>query len=341
MQQTRNARSGSAALGAAGAVLTAISPTTTKAQVTDPGADTLPKSLPAQLVQDFRGAFGEHHARAVHSKGVILQGSFEPSAESRELSKAALFTRVVAVIVRFSDFTGLPDIPDTSASANPRGLAIKFLLPDGSNLDVVNHSFNGFPVATAAEFGALLRALGRSPAGTPSPTPFEEFLAAHPAAKAFFTTQKPPPESFATTAFYGVNAFFFTDAAGQSRPVRYRFVPEAGEHCLDPAALQTRSATYLMDDITARVADAPVRFTWLAQLGESQDRLDDPSAAWPESRPLVKLGTIAIDRVGPNTPAADRGLVFLPGTLPPGIGIADPMVTIRNAAYPVSFHERQ
>jgi catalase len=123
--------------------------------------------------------------------------------------------------------------------------------------------------------------------------------------------------------------------------VRYRFVPEAGEHCLDPAALQTRSATYLMDDITARVADAPVRFTWLAQLGESQDRLDDPSAAWPESRPLVKLGTIAIDRVGPNTPAADRGLVFLPGTLPPGIGIADPMVTIRNAAYPVSFHERQ
>jgi hypothetical protein len=165
MQQTRNARSGSAALGAAGAVLMAISPTTTKGQVTDPGADTLPKSLTAQLVQDFHGAFGEHHARAVHSKGVILQGSFEPSPESRELSKAALFTRVVAVIVRFSDFTGLPDIPDTSASANPRGLAIKFLLPDGSNLDVVNHSFNGFPVATAAEFGAFPAGARAQPGG--------------------------------------------------------------------------------------------------------------------------------------------------------------------------------
>jgi catalase len=40
-------------------------------------------------------------------------------------------------------------------------------------------------------------------------------------------------------------------------------------------------------------------------------------------------------------PAADRDLLFLPGSLPPGIGIADPMVTVRNAAYPVSFHQRQ
>ncbi len=79
----------------------------------------LPKRLPAQLVQDLHGAFGEHHARAVHTKGVILQGSFAPSAAARKLSSAAVFTHAVPVIVRFSDFTGLPDIPDTSGSANP------------------------------------------------------------------------------------------------------------------------------------------------------------------------------------------------------------------------------
>jgi catalase len=303
--------------------------------------ELLPKRLPAQLVEDFHGAFGEHHARAVHTKGIILQGHFEPSAEARSLSMATLFTRPVPVIVRFSDFTGLPDIPDTSGNANPRGFAVKFLLPDGSNLDIVNHSFNGFPVATAAEFSALLQALGHSPAGTPSPTPFEGFLASHPTAKTFFTTQKPPPESFATTAFFGVNAFFFTDAAGHSRPIRYRFLPQAGEHYLDEAALRGRSPTYLIEDIAGRVAKAPVRFTWFAQLGEPGDRIDDPSVAWPESRRLVKLGVITIDKAGPNTSVADKSLLFLPGGLPPGIGIADPMVTIRNAAYPVSFHERQ
>ena len=34
-------------------------------------------------------------------------------------------------------------------------------------------------------------------------------------------------------------------------------------------------------------------------------------------------------------------LAFLPGSLLPGIEIADPMVSIRNAAYPVSFRARQ
>lgn len=302
---------------------------------------SLPERLPAQLVADFHGAFGEHHARAVHTKGIILQGSFEPSAEARSLSVATLFKQAEPVIVRFSDFTGLPDIPDTSGSANPRGFAVRFLLADGSNLDIVNHSFNGFPVSSAADFSTLLQALGHSPPGTAAPTPFDAFLSAHAAAKSFFTTQKPPPESFATTAFFGVNAFYFTDARGHSVPVRYRFVPEAGEHYLDATALASRAADYLMVEIARRVAKAPVRFTWFAQIGEGADKIDDPAIPWPDSRKLVKLGVITIDKAGPNTAPADKALAFMPGTLPPGIGIADPMVTIRNAAYPVSFHERQ
>jgi catalase len=307
--------------------------------VNDPNAR--PQALPSQLVDDFRGAFGDHHARAVHTKGIILEGSFKPSVEARTLSKASVFKATVPVIVRFSDFTGLPDIPDTSASASPRGFAVKFLMPDGSNLDIVNHSFNGFPVATAAEFSALLQALGRSGPGVAKPTPFDAFLGAHPVAKTFFTTQKPPPESFATAEYFGVNAFLFTDGASRSRPVRYRFVPEAGQHYLDEEALKTRSATYLSEEIATRVAKAPARFTWYAQLGQPGDTIDDPSTAWPETRKLVKLGVITIDRLGPNTIDADRALLFLPGSILPGIEIADPMVTIRNAAYPVSFKQRQ
>ena len=85
----------------------------------------------------------------------------------------------------------------------------------------------------------------------------------------------------------------------------------------------------------------PVRFTWYAQLAEPGDVIDDPSVAWPEGRRLVKLGVLTIDHAGPNTAEADQSLAFQPGSLLSGIEIADPMVTIRNAAYPVSFHERQ
>ncbi len=257
------------------------------------------------------------------------------------MSYADVFKSGVPIIVRFSDFTGIPDIPDNSFDANPRGFAVKFLMPDGSNLDIVSHSFNGFPVGKSAEFSQLLQAIGASPAGSPKPTAFDGFLGAHPIAKTFFTTQKPPPLSWGTTAYYSVNAFQFTNAAGQSRFVRYRFLPEAGEHGLDAAELKARGPNYLSEEIVRRVKSAPVRFGWYAQIAEGADVIDDPSVAWPDSRKLVKLGEIEIDQMDANTAIADRSLLFLPGSVPAGIAIADPMLTVRNAAYPVSFHQRQ
>ncbi|WP_406857671.1 catalase family peroxidase [Alsobacter sp. KACC 23698] len=304
-------------------------------------AETDQSDLPAQLVRDFHGAFGDRHARAVHAKGIFFEGSFQPSVEAPRLSTASLFTGRRPVTVRFSDFTGLPDIPDTSGDANPRGLAIKFDLPGGGTYDIVSHSFNGFPVATAAEFSTLLQALPKSGPDAPKPTPLDTFFASHPRALAFFTTQKPPPESFATSAYFGVNAFYFTNAAGQKLPVRYRFVPGAGERYLTADAVKASSANFLMDEIGPRVATHPVTFTWLAQVGDPGDKIDDPSLAWPESRRQVTLGVITIDKAVPNTPERDRALLFLPGDVPSGIGIADPMVEVRNAAYPVSFGERQ
>ena len=306
-----------------------------------PMTDATASDLPAQLVQDFHGAFGNRHVRAVHAKGVILEGNFVPSPDARNLSTAEVFSGTRKVTVRFSDFTGLPDIPDASGDANPRGLAIKFELPGGATYDIVAHSFNGFPVATAAEFSALLQALPKSGPTAPKPTPIDLFFASHPRAMAFFTTQKPPPESFATAAYFGVNAFWFSDATGRKLPVRYRFIPAAGEHYLTSDAMSERSANYLMDEIRTRVAEGSVQFTWLAQIGEPGDKVEDPSVAWPEIRRLVNLGVITIETAPEATPTRDRALLFLPGVVPPGISVADPMIDVRNAAYSVSFSERQ
>jgi catalase len=97
----------------------------------------------------------------------------------------------------------------------------------------------------------------------------------------------------------------------------------------------------LREEIAARVAKGPIRFTWYAQIATKADDIADPSVAWPETRKLVRLGTLTIDRVSANTPLADRSLSFLPGSTPPGIAAADPMLTIRNAAYPISVAERR
>ena len=148
-------------------------------------------------------------------------------------------------------------------------------------MDIVAHSFNGFPTSTSAEFAELLRAIGASRAGSPKPTALERFLVNHPIAATFLSSQKPPPVSFATLSYLGVNSFEFADAQGRSIFVRYRFVPSAGKQVLDTAALNSRGPNYLTDEMIERLALGPVLFDWHAQISEPGDIIADPSIAWP------------------------------------------------------------
>jgi catalase len=300
------------------------------------------QETPASMVGALHSAFGQHHARAVHAKGIILQGTFTPAPQAKELSQAKVFASgTVPVTVRFSDFTGIPDIPDTVGDANPRGFAVKFRLPGDQTLDLVTHSFNGFPTRNSDEFAQLLRAIGASGGDAAKPTELDKFLASHPIAKTFLTTQKPPPVSYGTLSYFGVNAFAFVDASQHRRNVRYRFVPLAGEQFLDAKTLATKGPSYLQEEITSRVTAAPIAFDWYAQVAQAGDVADDPSIAWPESRQLVKLGTVTIDKIDAEPSKTDKGLLFLPGALQSGIEIVDPMIAMRSAAYPISFGERQ
>jgi catalase len=296
---------------------------------------------PAELVKDIHAIFGEHHARAVHAKGIVLDATFEPTGEARQLSKAAVFAGKAQATVRLSNTTGLPEIPDADPNASPHGLAIKFTLGDGSEMDLVMHSFNGFPAATAAEFDKFLKAAAASGPGAAKPTPIEKYLQAHSKALPFVTQQNPPPESFATTTYFGVTAFAFVDASGKKTIVRYRFTPEAGDKYLDAAAAASKGPNYLMEEIAERVAKAPVLFDWFAQIAQPGDDAQDPSTPWPEDRQLVKLGTLTITGMAPDQEGLSKSLLFLPNNIPDGIEAADPMIEVRGAAYPISFGERQ
>jgi catalase len=323
------------------AAILSISAATSFAAPSTTAPAVLPNQTPQDLVNALHSAFGEHHARAVHAKGIILTGQFTADQSARSISEASIFASgSLPVTARFSDFTGIPDIPDTVGEANPRGFAFKIKATDGEEFDVVTHSFNGFPTATSDEFATFLRSVGASGAGVAHPTPIEQFLSTHPIAKSFLSSQKPPPASYATAAYFGVNALKYTNKSGQAAFVRYRLVPVAGEHYLNPPELQTKGANYLREEITARVRSAPVIFDWYAQVSESGDKIEDPSIAWPENRRLIKLGTLKISALA-DSAVADKQTLFLPGQAHAGIEAADPMLTLRNKAYPVSFGERQ
>jgi catalase len=256
-----------------------------------------PAPTPDELVDALNGVFGQHHARAVHAKGVTLEGTFAPSDTASGISKAPHLQKAsVPVVVRFSDFAGVPSIPDNDPHASPRGMAIKFKLPDGSETDLVAHSFNGFPSATAADFRDLLVALGSSGPNAPKPTPLDAYLA-HPRAKALLTSPKPSPESFATLPYFGVNTFKFTNAAGKATFGRYQLQPVAGAKYITDDAATKAAPDYLMNEIGQRVQKDPVKFRVALQLAGPGDKLDDPSVAWPDSRQTAELGTVTLTRV--------------------------------------------
>lgn len=299
-------------------------------------------STPAELVDAINLVFGKQtHNRAIHAKGIVLEGRFLPGPSAATLSKVPHFQKVaVPVTVRFSDFAGIPTISDTDALANPRGLAVKFHLPDGSETDLVIHSFNGFPAATTDEFRQLLIAIGSSGPGVATPTPADTYLATHPVAKSFLESQQPPPVSYATLTYFGVNSFKFINSQEQVSFGRYRVEPQEGNQFLAAEEIEKAAPDYLADEIRQRLARAPIRLNLRVQISEPGDKIDDPSTAWPQTRRLVDIGVIEITTVVPDSEAAERALLFLPAQLPEGIEPADPMIQFRNAAYIISYGRR-
>ncbi|MGS0743770.1 catalase family peroxidase [Glaciimonas sp. GG7] len=279
--------------------------------------------------------------RANHAKGIVVTGTFTPSAAAPSLSKAAHFLQAVPVIVRFSDPSGLPTMPDASPSASPHGIAIRFQLPDNAITDIVSISFNGFPVANPEDFLTFLNAVAATKPDSPKPNPVEQFLATHPAAKAFVTTPKPPPVSFGTLAFYGVNAFQFTNAKGESRYARYRIEPLAGAQSLTDAQVASASPDYLMDELPVRLAKGPVTFRISAQLAIPGDVINDGTVVWSDNNPQIDLGVLSLDTMSPDSLTAQKALAFNPLILVDGIApSADPILLARPIAYSFSVRRR-
>jgi len=300
-----------------------------------------PRETPASMVAALHTAFGEHHARAVHTKGVMFEGTFTPDRGAAALTREPIFAGgELPILARFSLFAGLPDLPDNDVAASPAGFGVKIKAADGDDFDIEANQHRDFITATFDEFAVFLRALPASGPDAPHPNAAETFLAAHPHA-AQFLASRTYPASFAQATYFGINAVKFTNVRGQSVFVRYRFVPRAGERYLTDAERKAAGGAYLHDEIARRVAQGPVTFDWYAQIAEAGDRVDDPSVAWPDSRRLVKLGTFTLTRPPADPETAQRTLLFLPGQPHPGVEAADPMLVLRNGAYPISFRERQ
>lgn len=301
------------------------------------------EGLAQKLLDAFDQAQGVHPGfRPAHAKGLMCSGTFTPSAEAAKLTRAPHANRPsTPVTVRYSDSTGLPDIPDNDpARSGPRGIGIRFHLDEHLHTDVTGHSVDGFPVRNGEEFLEFLQAATAFRAGKPEA--FGAFLAGHPNAKRFVETPKPIPTSFTREAFFSGTAFKFTNSDGVSQRGRFRIRPEAGTEYLSNEQAAAKSANFLFDEIGPRLAKEPVKLGIFVQMAEPGDDVADASTTWPAGRKEIPFGTITLTaRVDEQAPER-RKIIFDPLPRVDGIDSAgDPLTQVRADIYLLSGRRRR
>lgn len=302
--------------------------------------------LSRRVIDGFDRAAGGIHPgfRPGHAKGILLSGSFTPSPDAASLSRAPHLQRAsTPVTVRFSNFAGVPTVADNDPQgASPRGCAIRFDLAAHVHTDIICHSVDAFPARTAEELLAFLDAVVATDPAGPHPNAIERYLGAHPAALAFVQTPKPIPTSFARESYFAVSAFKFTAASGASRHGRYRVLPVAGNEYLDAAGAAAQKPDFLFTEIAQRLGNGPVKFRIVVQLADVGDVVDDATIRWPESRPQLVLGELALTAIAPDNAAAQQRIIFDPIPRIDGIEAStDPLFEPRANVYLMSGRRRR
>jgi catalase len=297
---------------------------------------------PARLTDGFEQVAGVHPGfRRNHAKGMGVSGFFESNGKGERLSKAAVFKPGrVPVIGRFSLAGPNPLQADEPGSV--RGLGLQFSPPDAEPWRTAMIILPVFPVRTPEAFYEQLLASAPDPkTGKPDPEKMKSFLARHPESERALGIIKNRPISsgFANSTFHSLNAFWFVNSAGESKPVRWILAPEQP---FEPARGPVpKDKNYLFDALIAEVRRQPLRWHLVIIVGQPGDPTDDATIPWPDSREQVDVGTLTLDKAESDDTSPATALNFDPLVLPPGIAPSnDPLLSARSAVYSQSFTRR-
>jgi catalase len=302
---------------------------------------------PARLTDGFEEVGGVHPGfRRNHAKGMGVSGFFESNGKGVRLSKAAVFKPGrVPVIGRFSLAGPNPLQADEPASV--RGLGLQFSPPDAEPWRTAMIILPVFPVRTPEAFYEQLLASAPDPkTGKPDPEKMKSFLARHPESERALGIIKNRKISsgFANSTFHSLNAFWFVNSAGESKPGRWILAPEqpfepARGPVLNDAVPKDKN--YLFDALIAEIQRQPLRWHLIIIIGQPGDPTDDATIPWPDGREQVDVGTLTFERAESDDTSPATALNFDPLVLPPGIAPSnDPLLSARSAVYSQSFTRR-
>jgi catalase len=305
--------------------------------------DTL---TPPRFADRFEHVYGRHDGfRRNHAKGLSATGTFASNGAGAAICRAAVFQPgTVPLVGRFSLGGGLPDQADKPDTV--RGLGLLLQTPNGQQWRTAMLNIPVFTDSTPAGFyERLLASKPQRDTGKPDPQKMAAFLDRHPetAAALKIIKQSPPSAGFADSSYHGLNAFHFTNNAGETVPVRWSIVPQEASPsgATPPAPASGVGRDYLFDDLIRAVAQRPLKWQLILAIGEPGDPTNDATKPWPQSRRSIDAGTITITAVQTEEAGNARDINFDPTVLPDGISLSDdPLPPARSAVYARSFTRR-
>jgi catalase len=282
--------------------------------------------------------------RVVHARGTTAFGYFEAYGTVGDepiaaYTRAKLFAskgKRTDLAIRFSTVAGGRD--SSELARDPRGFAVKFYTEDG-NWDLVGNNLAVFFIRDAIKFPDLIHSQ------KPDPVTFEAGVAN----RAFdFFSQTPEsmhmvmmvfsprgiPATYRHQQGFGVNTYKWVNQAGDTKLVKYHWIPAAGVRSLtaeDAAAIQATNLGHHTKDLYDAI-DAGDFPEWelkvqLMDDGEHPeldfDPLDD-TKVWPEDQfPLLPVGRMVLNRKPENFFAESEQIAFGTGVLVDGLDFSD------------------
>jgi catalase len=286
--------------------------------------------------------------RQPHAKGGGAFGQFETTEDVSRYTRAALFQpgATTDMLARFSTVAGEMGSPDTWRDV--RGFSLKFYTSEG-NYDLVGNNTPVFFVRDPIKFPHFIRSQKRLPdSGLRDNNMQWDFWTLNPESAhqvTYLMGDRGLPRTWRNMNGYGSHTFMWVNAAGERFWVKYHFKTDQGWETFtnaEAAQMAGTDADFHRRDLFEAIArgEHPT-WTLFVQVMPYADAPSyrfnpfDLTKVWPHSDyPLVRVGTMTLNRNPENFFAEIEQAAFSPGNTVPGIGLSpDKMLLARSFAY--------
>jgi catalase len=281
--------------------------------------------------------------RVVHARGFVAYGYFEATGKWGDepianYTRAKIFAepgKRTDLAIRLSSVIGGRDSSETAR--DPRGFAVKFYTEDG-NWDLVGNNLGVFFIRDAVKFPDVIHALKPDPITfRQEPARIFDFMSQTPESMHMLVNLFSPrgiPANYRTMQGFGVNTYRWVNADGESRLVKYHWMPKIGVKSLteaDAAAIQAQDLGHASKDLYEAIeaGDYP-EWQLLVQMMSDDDHpeLDfdplDDTKVWPENEfPPKLVGTMVLNRNISDHFNENEQIAFGTGVLVDGLEFSD------------------